>query len=135
MVILFQNETSFFAVPHAALVIGATLLFNALIIAFFYKEFKLASFDPALAKTQGFRPQLMHYLLMTMVAITTVAAFEAVGSIIVIAMLIVPPATAFLLTRNLPFLIMVSLIVAALSAILGQIASVSYTHLTLPTTD
>jgi manganese/zinc/iron transport system permease protein len=123
MVILFQNETSFFAVPHAALVIGATLLFNALIIAFFYKEFKLASFDPALAKTQGFRPQLMHYLLMTMVAITTVAAFEAVGSIIVIAMLIVPPATAFLLTRNLPFLIMVSLIVAALSAILGQIAS------------
>ena len=123
MVTLFENETSFFAVPRAALVIGATLLFNALIIALFYKEFKLAAFDPGLAQTQGFRPQFMHYLLMTMVAITTVAAFEAVGSIIVIAMLIVPPATAFLLTRNLPTLILVSLIVAALSAILGQIAS------------
>ena len=123
MVTLFEDETSFFAVPRAALVIGATFLFNALIIALFYKEFKLAAFDPGLAQTQGFRPQIMHYLLMTMVAVTTVAAFEAVGSIIVIAMLIVPPATAFLLTRNLPTLILVSLIVAVLSAILGQIAS------------
>ena len=123
MVTIFENEISLFAVPRAALVIGATLLFNALIITFFYKEFKLAAFDSDLAQTQGFRPQLMHYLLMTMVAVTTVAAFEAVGSIIVIAMLIVPPATAFLLTQNLPSLIIVSLIVAVLSAILGQIAS------------
>ena len=123
MVTIFENEISLFAVPRAALVIGATLLFNALIITFFYKEFKLAAFDSGLAQTQGFRPQFMHYLLMTMVAVTTVAAFEAVGSIIVIAMLIVPPATAFLLTRNLPSLIIVSLIVAVLSAILGQIAS------------
>ena len=123
MVTIFENEISLFAVPHAALVIGATLLFNALIITLFYKEFKLAAFDSGLAQTQGFRPQFMHYLLMTMVAVTTVAAFEAVGSIIVIAMLIVPPATAFLLTRNLPSLIIVSLIVAVLSAILGQIAS------------
>ena len=123
MVTIFENEISLFAVPRAALVIGATLLFNALIITLFYKEFKLAAFDSGLAQTQGFRPQLMHYLLMTMVAVTTVAAFEAVGSIIVIAMLIVPPATAFLLTRNLPSLIIVSLIVAAFSAILGQIAS------------
>jgi manganese/zinc/iron transport system permease protein len=123
MVTLFENETSFFAVPRAALIIGATLLFNTLVITLFYKEFKLASFDPGLAETQGFRPQLMHYLLMTMVAVTTVAAFEAVGSIIVIAMLIVPPATAFLLTKNLPVLIIVSLIVAVLSAALGQVAS------------
>ena len=123
MVTIFENEISLFAVPHAALVIGATLLFNALIITLFYKEFKLAAFDSGLAQTQGFRPQFIHYLLMTMVAVTTVAAFEAVGSIIVIAMLIVPPATAFLLTRNLPSLIIVSLIVAVLSAILGQIAS------------
>nr|MBR9809506.1 metal ABC transporter permease [bacterium] len=123
MVTIFENEISLFAVPRAALVIGATLLFNAVIITLFYKEFKLAAFDSGLAQTQGFRPQFMHYLLMTMVAVTTVAAFEAVGSIIVIAMLIVPPATAFLLTRNLPSLIIVSLIVAVLSAILGQIAS------------
>jgi len=123
LVTLFENETYIFKVPRAALVIGATLLFNITVIALFFKEFTMSSFDPGLAETQGFRPRLMHYLLMTMVAVTTVAAFEAVGSIIVIAMLIVPPATAYLLTRRLPVLIAVSLIVAVLSAVLGQVAS------------
>ncbi len=122
-VLLWENKTSHFSVPRAALVVGGALLFNALVIGLFYKEFTLASFDPALARTQGFRPMLMHYLLMTMVAVTTVAAFEAVGSIIVIAMLIVPPATAFLLTRNLPLLIALSLGLAALGAILGHLSS------------
>ena len=122
-VTLWENLTSVLRVPRAALVVGGALLFNALIIGLFYKEFTLASFDPALARTQGFHPMLMHYLLMMMVAITTVAAFEAVGSIIVIAMLIVPPATAFLLTRNLPLLIGLSLGLAALGAILGHLSS------------
>ena len=72
---------------------------------------------------------LMHYLLMTMVAVTTVAAFEAVGSIIVIAMLIVPPATAFLLTRKLSALIATSLIIAMLSAVLGHLSSQALPHI------
>ena len=122
-VVLWENESSLLRVPRAALVVGGALLFNALVIGLFYKEFTLASFDPALARTHGFRPMLMHYLLMTMVAITTVASFEAVGSIIVIAMLIVPPATAFLITRNLPLLIGLSLGLAALGAILGHLFS------------
>ncbi|MGJ8695674.1 MAG: metal ABC transporter permease [Verrucomicrobiaceae bacterium] len=122
-VTLWQNDATILRVPHASLVVGGVLLFNALVIALFYKELTLASFDPALARAHGFRPMLMHYLLMTMVAITTVAAFEAVGSIIVIAMLIVPPATAFLLTRSLPLLIGLSLGFAALGAILGHLSS------------
>ena len=122
-VTLWENESSILSVPRAAIVVGGALLFNALVIGLFYKEFTLASFDPALARTQGFKPMLMHYLLMTMVAVTTVAAFEAVGSIIVIAMLIVPPATAFLITRNLPILIALSLGLAALGAILGHFSS------------
>lgn len=129
LVTLFETETLILEVPHAALVIGATLLFNIIVIGLFFKEFTMASFDPGLAETQGFRPRLMHYLLMTLVAVTTVAAFEAVGSIIVIAMLIVPPATAFLITRKLPALIAISLIVALLSAILGQISSQALPHL------
>jgi len=71
---------------------------------------------------------------MTMVAVTTVAAFEAVGSIIVIAMLIVPPATAFLLTKNLPTLIATSLIVAVLSALFGHLFSQALPHIGLPET-
>ena len=129
LVTLFETAEHLIQVPRAALVIAATLLFNILIIALFFKEFTLASFDPSLAKTQGFRPMLMHYLLMTMVAVTTVASFEAVGSIIVIAMLIVPPATAFLLTRRLPILIATSLIVAVLSALLGHLSSQALPHL------
>jgi len=112
-----------FLVPQAAIVISAALAMNLLIIIFFYKEFTLASFDPALAETLGFRPRLMHYLLITMVAITTVAAFEAVGSIIVIAMLIVPPATAFLMTRKLGIFLALSLVFAIAAAVLGHISS------------
>lgn len=113
-------------IPRAALVVGSTLIFNALLILLFYKEFMLSSFDPGLAETQGFHPKVIHYLLMTMVAVTTVAAFEAVGSIIVIAMLIVPPATAFLLTSKLQVLIFLSLALAALSAVLGHLSSQAF---------
>ncbi len=91
----------------------------------FYKELKISSFDPALATTLGINAQLMHYLLMTLVAITTVAAFESIGSILVIAMLIVPPATAHLLTDRLPGMIVVSLIVGAASAALGHVAAIT----------
>ncbi|MDB4419144.1 metal ABC transporter permease [Akkermansiaceae bacterium] len=134
-VTLWENDEVALEVPRAALVTGGALLFNILVIGLFYKELTLASFDPALARTVGFRPQLMHYLLMTMVAVTTVASFEAVGSIIVIAMLIVPPATAFLLTRNLPLLIGLSLTFAALSAVLGHLTAISLPKLTgLPET-
>lgn len=133
-VILWENEELALEVPRAALVTGSALLFNLVLIVGFYKEFKLAAFDPALAKTLGFRPQLMHYLLMTMVAVTTVASFEAVGSIIVIAMLIVPPATAFLLTRDLPRLIGLSLIFAAASAVFGHLGAKYITMLGLPET-
>lgn len=118
LVTLFETQEFLIQMPHAALVTGSALLLNILIIGIFYKELTLASFDAGLAETQGFRPKVIHYLLMTMVAVTTVAAFEAVGSIIVIAMLIVPPATAFLITRRLPLLIGLSLALAATSAIL-----------------
>lgn len=135
LVTVYENDNSVLEIPRAALVIGGTFLFNILVIALFFKEFTLASFDHSLAETHGFRPMLMHYLLMTLVAITTVAAFEAVGSIIVIAMLIVPPATAYLLTRKLKVLIGMSLAIAALSAILGQFISLAIPqYLKLPET-
>lgn len=133
-VILWENEEIALQLPRAALVLGSALLFNITIIACFYKELKIASFDAALARTLGFRPQLMHYLLMTMVAVTTVASFEAVGSIIVIAMLIVPPATAYLITRNLPRLIAFSLFFAAAAAVLGHFSAQYLVILGLPET-
>ena len=101
------------------------LMINVVFVIVFFKELKITSFDPALATTIGINSQFMHYLLMTLVAITTVAAFEAVGSIMVIAMLIVPAAVAHLLTDKLWLMIVISLIVAVLTAILGHISAIT----------
>lgn len=110
--------------PRAAAVNGATLLVNLGIVVLLFKELRLSSFDPGLADTLGFSPGFMHYLLMTMVAITTVAAFESVGSIIVIAMLIVPAATAMLITRKLIPLLFIACAVGAASSWIGHFMAI-----------
>ncbi|MGJ8650669.1 MAG: metal ABC transporter permease [Opitutaceae bacterium] len=110
-------------VPRAAVVLSIVCAVNLLFVVFFFKELRITSFDSELATTMGINANWMHYLLMTLVAITTVAAFEAVGSIIVIAMLIVPAATAHLLTDRLGVMILLSVILAALSAVLGHITA------------
>lgn len=109
--------------PRAAWMNGAVLLLNASVIALLFKELRLCAFDPGLAATLGFSPGFLHYLLMTLVAVTSVAAFESVGSIIVIAMLIVPAATAQLLTKRLLPMLLASAAVAVLSAVLGHLGA------------
>jgi manganese/zinc/iron transport system permease protein len=111
-------------VPRSALVLSAVCAMNLLFVVLFFKELRIASFDSELATTMGINANLMHYMLMTLVAITTVAAFEAVGSIIVIAMLIVPAATAHLLTDQLYWMVVISAIFAALSAALGHVSAI-----------
>jgi manganese/zinc/iron transport system permease protein len=106
--------------PRAAWINGGVLMLNILIILALFKELRLACFDPGLAATLGFSPGLLHYLLMSMVAVTTVAAFESVGSIIVIAMLTVPAATAQLLTKRLLPMLLVSAGLAATAAVTGH---------------
>lgn len=110
--------------PRAVWIAAGMLLFNALFVAALYKELRIAAFDPALATTLGLHAAAVHYLLMAVVAVTTVVAFENVGSILVIAMLIVPPAAARLLTDRLGPLLLLSLLIAALSAALGHLAAV-----------
>ena len=111
-------------VPRSALVLCTVCAVNLLFVVLFFKELRIASFDSELATTMGINANLMHYMLMTLVAITTVAAFEAVGSIIVIAMLIVPAATAHLLTDQLHWMVVISAIFAALSAALGHVSAI-----------
>ncbi|NOT00987.1 MAG: iron chelate uptake ABC transporter family permease subunit [Phycisphaerales bacterium] len=95
-------------------------------IVLFYKELKIVSFDAHLATTMGINATLMHYLLMSLVAGTTVAAFESVGSILVVAMLIVPGATAHLLTDRLDRMLMIAAAVGIVSAIMGNILAVHW---------
>jgi manganese/zinc/iron transport system permease protein len=112
-------------IPRAAVTNGAMLIFNLLFVMVFYKELKITSFDPALATTIGINADFLHYVLMTLVAATTIAAFESVGSILVIAMLIVPGAAAHLLTDRLGIMLGLSLVIAALAAVLGHLGAIT----------
>ncbi|MBA2409929.1 MAG: metal ABC transporter permease [Gammaproteobacteria bacterium] len=107
-------------VPRVALTLASIFLLNLAFVVLFYKEFKISSFDPALATTMGVNARAMHYLLMTLTAVTAVAAFEAVGSILVVALLIAPPAAAYLLTDRLPVMLGLSLVIGAGAAVLGH---------------
>jgi manganese/zinc/iron transport system permease protein len=109
--------------PRALWVMGAILLVNATTLLLFYKELKLATFDAGLAAALGFSPVLVHYGFMTLVSVTVVGAFDAVGSILVVALMIAPPAAAYLLTDRLPLLILLSAVIAAVSAIGGYWAA------------
>lgn len=105
--------------PKALWVNGVILLLNLLLVGIFYKELKLTTFDPELAAALGFLPTLVHYLLMTLVSVTVVGAFESVGAILVVAMLVVPGATAYLLTERLNVMLLLSMAFGVLSALLG----------------
>lgn len=112
-------------IPRSAVVLGIVATLNLLVILVFYKEFKISAFDPELAESLGLHPGRMHYLLMVMVAVTTVAAFEAVGSIIVIAMLIVPAATAQLLTGRLGMMLTLSVVFGMAAAGAGHVMAIT----------
>lgn len=105
--------------PRSLWMMGGILLLNALFIAAFYKELKLTTFDAALGAALGFAPGLVHYLFMTLVSLTAVGAFDAVGSILVVALMIAPPSAAYLLTDRLSRMIGLSVAIGVLGAILG----------------
>lgn len=98
---------------------GIILIINAIFVSLFFKELKIATFDSGLAAALGFAPTLVHYGLMTSVSITAVGAFQAVGSILVIAFMIGPPVTAYLLTDDLKRMLFISGGVGAINAVLG----------------
>jgi manganese/zinc/iron transport system permease protein len=105
--------------PRTLWVMGGVLLLNVAFITLFYKELKLSTFDAGLAAALGFSPALLHYAFMTLVSITAVGAFDAVGSILVVALMIAPPATAYLLTDQLNRMLVLSAAIAAAAALGG----------------
>lgn len=98
---------------------GTVLVANIVLLIIFFKELKIVTFDTGLASALGFSPIIIHYALMTSVSITAVSAFEAVGSILVIAFMIGPPVTAYLLTDDLKKMIFISGFVGMINGILG----------------
>jgi manganese/zinc/iron transport system permease protein len=105
--------------PKAVWLLSFVFLVNLLIIVLFYKEFKISSFDPEMAVAIGIPVLFIHYLQMGMLSITTVASFDSVGAILVVAMLIVPASTAYLLTDKLLNMLFISAGIGVVSAISG----------------
>ena len=105
--------------PPAVVRMLVVALVTLALIVLFYKELLVSSFDAGLAFSLGINATLVHYSLMCMLSIVVVSAFESVGAILVIAMLILPGATASLLSERLPRIFILSTIHAALSSVLG----------------
>ena len=105
--------------PKSLWIIGSILLLTILLLFAFFKELKISTFDKGLATSLGFSPILIHYGLMTVSSITTVGAFDAIGAILVVAFMIAPAATAYLLTTDLKKMLILSCVFGVFSAISG----------------
>lgn len=115
----FLHRASDEIAPRQVLVMGGVATVVVLLIILFYKELLVSSFDASLSASLGFPPRFIHFALMAVLSIVVVAAFESVGAILVIAMLILPGATAQLLSTRLPTCLWLSVVHAALSAVGG----------------
>ena len=132
MDIIMDMPAVFAGLPGVVLTMGAVALSVGLLIALFYKELLVSSFDPTLAASIGINPRVAHYLLMAVLSIVVVSAFTSVGAILVIAMLILPAATAYLLSDRLWVMMVLSLLHSLLSAFGGVHLTVAFEVPTAP---
>lgn len=105
--------------PKSLWIIGTILAITLSLLITFFKELKVSTFDAGLATALGFSPIVIHYGLMSVASVTTVGAFDAVGAILVVALMIAPAATAYLLTNDLTKMLVFSGLFGVFSAISG----------------
>jgi len=110
--------------PRALYIMGTILVLIILFIVIGYKELFLTTFDPAYASAIGISTALWHYLLMGAVSVTTVSSFESVGAILVVGLLIAPAATAYLLTDNFKWMLVLACISGIAASVSGYYVAV-----------
>jgi manganese/zinc/iron transport system permease protein len=110
--------------PRALVWMSAMTAVNGAFVALFFKELKLAIFDPGLAAALGFAPAALSHVLLLLTSMTAVAAFDAVGAVLFIAFVIVPPSAAHLLTDRLPRMLALGIAISAASSVLGYYGAV-----------
>ncbi|RRD40962.1 metal ABC transporter permease [Leptotrichia sp. OH3620_COT-345] len=115
-----------FTIAKGLIITFTVFVVNFLFVIIFFKELKISTFDKALAATLGMKPVLIHYMLMSLVSVTSVASFEAVGSILVVAFMIGPPITAYLITSNLKIMLFLSIILGSVSSVIGYFLAVKW---------
>lgn len=121
---LWITDTGWIMGPRVLYVSGIVFVLVLLFIILGYKELHLTTFDPAFATAIGISTALWHYLLMAAVSLTTVASFESVGAILVVALMIAPPATAYLLTASFPKMLFITAMIGILVAVAGYYLAV-----------
>ena len=97
----------------------AILIVNLLFITIFFKEIKISIFDKALALTLGLLPEIFHYLLMTLVSVTSVVSFDIVGATLMISFMVGPATTAYMISKNLKTMLVYSSLIGVISSIIG----------------
>lgn len=110
-------------VARSIVVLGFVVLFNLAFVLLLWKELKATSFDEGFARVAGLSPDWIARLLLVAVAITAVSAFESVGAILVVTLLIVPAATAYLLCDRLAEMVVVAVAVGWVAAVAGWVAA------------
>jgi manganese/zinc/iron transport system permease protein len=108
-------------IPRAVAVNGGLLLMNLVVVGLLYKELKICAFDPDMAAAVGISVGLLHYLLMGLVSVTAVGAFDSVGAILVVAFIVVPGATAYLLTDRLDRMLLIAAATGIVASVLGYL--------------
>jgi len=116
---LSETGTFLDLLPRQIWILGGVSLLIFTLIKLGYRGLFLTTFDPEFALATGVSLAFWHYLLMGAVSLTTVVAFESVGAILVVAFLIIPAATAYLLTDKLPRMLWISSIFGTLCSIIG----------------
>jgi manganese/zinc/iron transport system permease protein len=109
--------------PRAIWTLSGVLLLVLLFTLRLYKELLASTFDPIYAQVIGIRTRMVYHMLMAVVALVVVASFEVVGAILVLAFLVAPPATALLISRRLPMMILISVALGWLAVVLGYAAA------------
>ncbi|MGP1612871.1 MAG: metal ABC transporter permease [Catonella sp.] len=119
------NRTEFLGMdlPKAFVQMGILLIVNLLFIIIFFKELKVTTFDKGFAKLAGFSSVALFYALMTLSSLTAVTAFDAVGAILVVSFLITPGAAAYLISKDLKIMIVISIGYAVINSVLGYVIS------------
>lgn len=112
-------------IARSIVLLGAVAAFNLALVVALWKEYKATTFDPEFSRTIGIPPVLLSRLLLIAVAITAVTAFESVGAILVVTMLIVPAATAYLLTNRLWVMVATAVAIGWVSAVAGHSTAVA----------
>ncbi|WP_299674131.1 metal ABC transporter permease [uncultured Dokdonia sp.] len=105
--------------PKSLWVMGIILSITIGLLVSFFKELKVSTFDAGLSSALGFSPVVLHYGLMSVSSVTVVGAFDAVGAVLVVALMIAPAATAYLLTSDLKKMIGLSILFGVSAAIIG----------------